>query len=80
MKLAEICTLIYISHATKVREGQDPLTDVFELIENFFRHLDIYTKLPPTTEMINIIIQIMVEVLFVLEMVPKQIKQGRMSE
>jgi hypothetical protein len=30
--------------------------------------------------MINMIIQIMVEVLFVLEMMPKQIKQGRLSE
>ena len=81
MKLAEICTLIYISQTTKdVWEGQDPLINVFERIESFLRRLDIYTEAPPTTEMINIIIQMMVEVLYVLEMAPKQIKQSRLSE
>ena len=45
----------------------------------FFRRLEIYTEVPPTTEMMDIITQIMVEVLSILGMVTKGIKQGQMS-
>jgi hypothetical protein len=46
----------------------------------FFRRLDIYAEVPPTTEMMDIIIQIMVEVLSILGIATKEIKQGRISE
>jgi len=46
----------------------------------FFRRLDAYTEVPPTNEMINLIIQIMVEVLSILGIGSKEIKQGRMSK
>ena len=46
----------------------------------FFRRLGTYTQISPTTEMMDIIIQIMVEVLSILGIVTKEIKQGRMSE
>jgi len=46
----------------------------------FFRCLEIYTEVPPTTEMMDIIIQIMVEVLSILGIATKEIKQGRLSE
>jgi len=46
----------------------------------FFRRLETYTQLPPTTEMMDMIVQIMVEVLFILGIATKEIKQGRMSE
>ena len=36
--------------------------------------------MPPTQEMMGIIIQIMVEVLSILGIATKEIKQGRMSE
>ena len=45
----------------------------------FFRRLEIYTEVPPTTEMTDIITQIMVKVLSILGMATKGIKQGRMS-
>ena len=54
--------------------------DVFERIECFFRRLEIYTEVPPTTEMMDTIIRIMVEVLSILGIATKEIKQGRMSE
>ena len=46
----------------------------------FFRRLEIYTEVPPTTEMMDIIIQIMIEVLSILGIATREIKQGRMSK
>ena len=45
-----------------------------------FRRLETYTELPPTKEMTDIIIKAMVEVLLVLALVTKEIKQGKLSE
>jgi len=56
------------------------LIDIFGRMENFFRRLEIYTQVRPTTEMIDTIIQIMVEVLAILGIATKEIKQGRISE
>ena len=46
----------------------------------FFRRLEVYTDVPPTTEMMDPIILIMVEVLSILGVATKEIGQGRMSE
>ena len=46
----------------------------------FFRRLEVYTEVPLTTEMMEIIIQIMVEVLCILGIATKEIKRGRISE
>jgi hypothetical protein len=70
-----------ISQAVKdVRASQDILIDIFERIEMFFRRLEIYTEVPPTMEMMDVTIQIMVEVLCILGITTKEIKQGRMSK
>jgi hypothetical protein len=71
----------HTSQAAKdVRASPDTLIDIFERIEMFFRRLEIYTGVPSTMEMIDIIIQIMVEVLTILGIATKEIKQGRISE
>jgi len=71
----------YISQAVKdTQASQDTLVDIFERIEMFFRRLDIYAEVPPTTEMMDIIIKIMVEVLSILGIVTKEIRQGRISK
>jgi hypothetical protein len=49
-------------------------------MEGFFRRLEVYTEVRPTTEMMDTIIRIMVEVLSILGIATKEIKQGRMSE
>jgi hypothetical protein len=54
--------------------------NVFQRVECFFRRLEVYTQVPPTTEMINTIVQIMVEILSILGIAMKEIKQGRISE
>ena len=71
----------YIFQAAKdVRASQDTLVDVFQRVESFFHRLGVYTEVPPTTEMMDTIIQIMVEILSILGIAMKEIKQGRMSE
>ena len=54
--------------------------DIFERIENVFRRLETYVELPPTAEMMDIIVKVMTEVLLVLALVTKKMKQGRLSE
>jgi hypothetical protein len=46
----------------------------------FCRRLEVYTQVPPTTEMMEILIQIMAEVLSILGIATKEIKQGLLSE
>jgi hypothetical protein len=60
--------------------GKDTIIDAFERIEGFLRRLEIYTQVPPTTEMMDTIVRIMVEVLSVLGIATKEIKQGWISE
>ena len=56
------------------------LATVFERIENFFKRLETYVEVPPTTGMTDIIVTIMVEVLSILSIATKEIKQSRASE
>ena len=73
--------ITYISQAAKdVGASQDTLVDIFERIGMFFRRLEMSTEVPLTEEMMDITIQIMVEVLFILGVATNEIKQGRMSE
>ena len=66
--------------AKDVHASEDTLVNAFERIEIFFRRLESYTEVPPTAEMMNITMKIMVEVLCILAIATKEIKQGRMSE
>jgi hypothetical protein len=70
-------TPTFFSQAAKDVRGEDTLIDVFERIESFFRRLNIYTEVPLTTEMMDIIARVMAEVLSILGIVTKNIKQGR---
>ena len=65
--------------AKDVRASYDALVDIFECIENFVRRLNIYTEIPPTPVMTEMVIKIMVELLSVLALATKQINQGRFS-
>ena len=66
--------------AISVRESQDNLIDVLERMENFFQRLEIYTRVSPPPEMIDIAVKIMVEVLSILGIATKEMKQGRTSK
>ena len=65
--------------AKDVRVSQDALVDVFERVENFFKRLETYTEVPPTAAMTDMIVKIMVEVLDILAISTKEIREGRTS-
>jgi hypothetical protein len=69
------------SQAVKgVSADQDALFEMFERIEAFFQRLEIYTKAAFNQEMVDIITKIMIEVLNVLGIATKEIRQGRTSK
>ena len=66
--------------ASGVTSSYDALMDLFECLGNFLKRLEIYTTIPPTPMMTNIIVKILVALLSVLALATKQIKQGRFSK
>ena len=66
--------------ASDVSSSYDALVDLFECIGNFLKRLRIYTDLPLSSSMTDIIVKIMAELLSVLALATKQIKQGRFSK
>ena len=54
----------------------DALIDLLESIEHFLHRLAIYTRISPTPAMDEIVVKIMVELLSILALATKEIKQG----
>ncbi|KAN0136449.1 hypothetical protein V8E53_005817, partial [Lactarius tabidus] len=63
--------------AKDVAESQDVLIDIFGRIESFFVRLETYTNVPLTPAMTNKMVQITVEILDILAIATKEMKQGR---
>ena len=63
-----------------VSASYDALVELFESIERFVSRLDIYTRIPLTQAITDVVIKILVEVLSTLAMATRQVKQGRFSE
>ena len=78
----ELPLMILMSYqaAKDVGASQDALIDLFERIENLFKRLEIYAEIPPTYAMMDLIVKIMVEVLGILAIATKEVKQGSASE
>jgi hypothetical protein len=71
----------HVSQAAKdVRSSQNNVLDIFQRIEMFFGRLEVYTEVEPTPEMMDMMVQITAEVLSILGIATKEIKQGRTSE
>ncbi|KAF8266719.1 hypothetical protein EI94DRAFT_1830495 [Lactarius quietus] len=60
-----------------VRASKDALIYLFGRMEYFFKRLEAYIKIRPTAAMIDIIVKIMVEVISILGIVTKEMRQGR---
>ena len=56
------------------------LIDIFVRIEGFFKRLELYTEVPPTNAMTDVIVNIIAEVLSILAIATKEVKRGRSSE
>ena len=63
-----------------VAESKDTLIDIFGRIEGFFGRLNTYTKVPLTPSMMDKMVQITVEILDILAIATKEMKQNRASE
>ena len=66
--------------ANGVIASYDAVADLFEAIENFLKRLDIYTKIPPTPAMDEVLVKIMVELISTLALATAELRQGRPSE
>jgi hypothetical protein len=63
-----------------VSTSYDPLVELLESIEHFINRLNIYTTVPTTGPMAEIIVKIMMELLSTLALVTKQINQNQPSK
>jgi hypothetical protein len=61
-------------------DSYDSLVDLLELIDLFLNRLDIYTKIPPSVAMTEMVVKILVVLLSTLALATKHIKQGKPSE
>jgi len=67
--------------AIGVSSSYDALLELFECVASFLKRLHIYAeKITMSSTMSDIIVQITVEVLSVLALATKQIKEGRFSK
>ena len=78
------CVAYFDTHGSQAvkdaRASQNKLIDLFNHIERFFRRLEIYTRITPTTAMTDMVIEIMVEVLAILAIATREAKCGRLSK
>ena len=63
-----------------VSTSYDAIVELLESIEHFINRLDIYTRVPSSGIMTEILVKIMVELISTLALVTKHIKQKRPSK
>ncbi|KAH8986442.1 hypothetical protein EDB92DRAFT_2105273 [Lactarius akahatsu] len=68
---------ILLVAAKDTAASRDVLIELFDKIESFFVRIQTYIEVPPTAEMINVMGKIMAEVLSILAIMTKEMKQGR---
>jgi hypothetical protein len=85
-----MCLSLVLKHASRdiqayqavkrIIDSYDLLVDLLESMDHFLNRLDIYTKIPPTIAMTEVVVKILVELLAILALATKHIKQGKPSE
>ncbi|KAH8995438.1 hypothetical protein EDB92DRAFT_2102231 [Lactarius akahatsu] len=68
---------VLLAAAKDVRASHDALVELFERIENPFKRLGDYTQVSLTTEMAEVFVKIMAEVLSILSIATKEVKRWR---
>jgi hypothetical protein len=63
-----------------VRNSYDALIELLESIELFLFRLDIYKKISLTVAMTERLVKILVEVLSILALATREVRQGKLSE
>ena len=62
------------------RASYDTLVELFASFENFLSRLRIYTGIPPTPVLTDVLVKIIAELLYTLALAMKHVKRGRFSE
>ncbi|KAH9172310.1 hypothetical protein EDB89DRAFT_933579 [Lactarius sanguifluus] len=57
--------------------SRDVLVELFDTIESLFRHLKTYAEVPPTRAVMDVLVKFMVEVLSILAIATKGVKERR---
>ncbi|KAN0141931.1 hypothetical protein V8E53_000393 [Lactarius tabidus] len=68
---------VLLSAGKDVRASHDALVELFERIENVFRRLGVYIQVSLTTEMAEVFVKIVAEVLSILSIATKEVKRKR---
>jgi hypothetical protein len=66
--------------AKRVDSSNDILVELLESIENFLKRLAIYTKIPPTAALDEMVVKIMMELLSTIALATKGFEKERSSE
>jgi hypothetical protein len=66
--------------AKDVSASYDALIELLETMGSLLKRLEIYSRFPPTKDMTEIVVKILVGFISTLAVATKQIKQGRLSE
>ena len=66
--------------AKNVSTSHDALVELFEHIESFFKRLGVYTQVSLTTEMAEVFVRIVAEILSIISIATKEVKRKRASE
>jgi hypothetical protein len=66
--------------AKDVRADQDSLFEIFNRLESFFERLEIYTEAALDQKMAETVTKIMAEVLNIIGVATKEMRQGRTSK
>ncbi|KAH9995623.1 hypothetical protein BJV77DRAFT_1066312 [Russula vinacea] len=71
---------ILLGAVKDISSSYDILLDLFASFENFLSRLGIYTGVPPTPVLTNVLVKIIVELLSTLALATKQVTQGRFKK
>ncbi|KAF8269267.1 hypothetical protein EI94DRAFT_1725679 [Lactarius quietus] len=71
---------VLLGAARDVRASHSAIIDLFERIEIFFKRLEVYNQTSLTTEMAEVLIKIVIELLSILSIATKEVRRRRASE
>ncbi|KAH9033709.1 hypothetical protein EDB83DRAFT_1829530 [Lactarius deliciosus] len=68
---------VLLAAAKDARASHAAIIDLFERIESFFKRLGVYTQTSLTTEMAEVLVKIVIELLSILSIATKEVKRRR---
>ncbi|KAI9447263.1 hypothetical protein BJY52DRAFT_361263 [Lactarius psammicola] len=68
---------VLLAAAKGVWASHDALVNLFERIQLFLNRLGVYTQIPPTEDMVEILVKVMAEILYILSIATKEMQRSR---